>query len=105
MSHRTRRKVVQFDSKTGKPKRPWRTTLKLFYDKDGEPCAREWVDEPVSYNASPGKPYKAPLKRHPVTAAALDLLSALHAVRLGIPLSERGRAILFLHLRGQLPLI
>lgn len=89
---------------TGKPKRPWRTVLRVVHDEEGN-VKRTYHDEPVSYNADPGKPYKAPLKRHPVTAAARDLLSALHAVRLGIPLSDRGRAILFMHLRGQFPLI
>jgi hypothetical protein len=94
VSHRTRRKVVQFDSKTGKPKRPWRSALRLCYDNDGEPCARDWVAEPVSYNAAPGLKRKPKPKRYPMSSQYLDLLSTMTAVRLGIPLSMRGRAIL-----------
>lgn len=105
MSHRTRRTAKQACSMTGSPKRPWRTVLKVVRDADGYEVERSYVDEPVSYNASPGPAQKPKLKRHPVTSAARDLLSALHAVRLGIPLSDRGRAILFMHLRGQFPLI
>lgn len=79
MSFRRRRVVEQKCSMTGKPKRPWR---------DGEP---------VAYNAAPGPKQKPKAKRAPLTGYALDLLSALHAVRLGIPLSPRGQAILQIH--------
>lgn len=80
---------------TGKPKRPWRS--QWFAGIVGG----ELIDEPVSYNAAPGLKYKPKPKRHPLTPFMLDLLSALHAVRLGIPLSDRGRAILQMHLRSQ----
>lgn len=96
MSFRRRREVTQKCSMTGKPKRPWRSQLHLV-DR-GE---YDFVDEPVSYNAAPGPKQRPPLKRHPVTPMMRDLLSALHAVRLGIPLSDRGRAILWAHLRNQ----
>lgn len=96
MSFRRRRVVTnQTCSMTGKPKRPWRS--QWFANTPNT----EVIEEPVSYNAAPGKKYVAPLKRHPVTPAALDLLSALHAVRLGIPLSDRGRATLWMFLRTQ----
>jgi hypothetical protein len=97
VSFRRRRTGLQSCSMTGKPKRPWRTQPHIVGLV--EPGIA-YVDEPVSYNAAPGKKYVAPLKRHPVTPAALDLLSALHAVRLGIPLSDRGRVILWTFLRN-----
>lgn len=89
MSFRRRRVVTnQTCSMTGNPKRPWRTVLRVT---DGE---RVRVDEPVSYNASPGLKYKPRPKREQPSPQMLDLLSTMTAVRLGIPLSYRGRAIL-----------
>jgi hypothetical protein len=95
MSFRRRREVKQKCSMTGKPKRPWRT--QWFCNAPNT----ELIEEPVSYNAAPGPKQRPKLKRHPVTPMMRDLLSALHAVRLGIPLSDRGRAILWAHLRSQ----
>jgi len=78
---------------TGSPKRPWRTTA--------DPVTGVLREDPVSYTASPGP--KSRIVKHPtITPYVRDLLSAMHAVRLGIPLSDRGRSILYLHLRNAL---
>lgn len=92
MSFRRRREVEQKCSMTGKPKRPWRSQ---WADPTGNVGLLS--DEPVAYNAAPGPKQKPKMKRAPLTGYALDLLSALHAVRLGIPLSPRGQAILQIH--------
>ncbi len=97
MSFRRRRVSYQTCSLTGNPKRRWRSQW-----PNGTPVhGGVAVDEPVSYNAAPGPKQRPKLKRHPVTPEALDLLSAMHAVRLGIPLSARGHAILQMFLRSQ----
>lgn len=92
MSFRRRREVKQRCSMTGKPKRPWRSQWAIPSGNVGL-----LHDEPVTYNAAPGpKPYR-PGKRAPLGGYMLDLLSAMHAVRLGIPLSPRGEAIIQMH--------
>jgi hypothetical protein len=75
---------------TGRPRRPWRS--QPHYDFDIGRTV--YVDEPVSYNAAPGLKRKPKPKRDPLSPQMLDLLSTMTAVRLGVPLSMRGRAIL-----------
>lgn len=92
MSFRRRRVVKQRCSMTGKPKRPWRSQWAIPNGNVGI-----LYDEPVTYNAAPGPKPKVKLKRAPLNGYTRDLLSAMHAVRLGIPLSPRGAAMLQIH--------